>query len=477
MSPHDTPVVRATLVETWFGLLAADRPVVRQERVFLRLVHLSVASVLALGRHTITQLLVALGVGHLDWTAWYRLFNRSRIDLDAMQAILLGQVAAELPAAGPVVAAVDATQLPRTSRTLPGCGFTVQARTPKWRRGIHLAQRFVGLSLLLPRSAAGESRAVPLRWLLLRTAKTTACGDAPERSEGAGAGELIGWLRAGLDALGRAAQALLVLGDGAYSTAPVLSRLPARVVLFARCAKNRALFAPPPCRPPGRGRQPWYGDRGPTPHATLHDPDGWRDERFMVRGRPVTVTVKVTGPWLIRGAPFHPLLLVAVKGVDRGKGTTRRQRDPQFFLTSVRMTGEDEWQVEIPLPELLAWAWQRWEVEVMHRELKSGFGVGEQQAWSHRGAASVIPWLVWVYALLIVAGYRTWGYAPPPGPDRGCWWTPRRWSLGRLWQEARHELWDLGEFRPVWQRSPDAWAALAAWTATHLPAVLGCRRL
>ncbi len=62
----------------------------------------------------------------------------------------------------------------------------------------------------------------------------------------------------------------------------------------------------------------------------------------------------------------------------------------------------------------------------MHRELKSGFGLGEQQAFSDRGAASVIPWLVWVYALLILAGYRAWGYAPPPGPARGRWWRPRR---------------------------------------------------
>lgn len=477
MSSHDTPADRPSLTAAWFALLAAYRPAVRQERVFLRLIQLTVGSVLALGRRTVAQVLVALGVGHLDWTAWYRLFNRARIDPPALQAILLGQVVAALPMDGPVVAAVDGTQLPRTSRRLPGCGYAVQARTPKWRRGIHLAQRFVGLSVLLPRSAAGESRAVPLRWLLLRTAKTTALGNEPERTEGQGAGELITWLRAGLDALGRAAQALLVLGDAAYSTAPVLSQLPARVGLFARCAKNRALFALPTYRPTGRGRQPWYGERGPTPTEALHDPAGWRAYTFAVRGRQVTVTAKATGPWLVRGAPFHPVLLVVVKGVDRGNGTTRRQRDPQYFLASVAMTSEDEWDLAVPLGELLAWAWQRWEVEVMHRELKSSFGLGEQQAFSARGAAAVVPWLVWAYAVLVVAGYRAWGYAPPPGPDRGAWWTPRRWSLGRLGQEARRELWDLGEFRPVWARSPDAWAEIAAWTATQLPAVLGGRRL
>jgi hypothetical protein len=227
----------------------------------------------------------------------------------------------------------------------------------------------------------------------------------------------------------------------------------------------------------GRGRPRRYGERGPTPTETLHHPDGWQDEPFSVRGRAVTVTAKATGPWLVRGAPDHPVLLVVVRGVDRGRGTTRRQRDPQFFLASVTRTSPDKWDLLVPLPELLAWAWQRWEVEVMHRELKSSFGVGDPQAWSDAGAASVVAWAVWVYALLVLAGYRAWGYRPPPGPDRGGWWHPRRWSLGRLLQETRAEIWDLGEFQPRWRRTPDAWGEMIAWTATLLPSVLGCRRL
>jgi hypothetical protein len=470
MPAHDTAAPPSPAA-AWFALLAAYRPVVRQERVFARLVHLSVGGVLALGRRTLSQVLLALGVADRDWTAWYRLFNRARIDLAALAETLLGQVLAETPEQGAVAAAVDATQLPRTSRRLPGCGYAVQVRTPKWRRGIHAAQRFVGVSALLPRSNRGESRAVPLRWRLLRTAKTTPMGEEPERTEGQGAVELLTWLRDRLDAAGRTAQPLLALGDGAYGTAGVLAGLPPRTVLFARCAKNRALFAVPSWRP----RR--YGERGPTPTQALHQPDGWREYRFPVRGRAVALTAKATGPWVVRGAPFSPVLLVVVKGVDRGRGTTRRQRDPQFFLASVRVTGEDEWELLVPLAELLSWAWQRWEVEVMHRELKGGLGLGEPQAWSAAGAASVVAWLTWVYALAVLAGYRAWGYAPPPGPDRGAWWRPRRWSVGRLLQELRAELWQLGDFRPVWARSADEWGEIAAWTATQVPALLGCRRL
>lgn len=477
MTAHDTTPQPTPLLNTLLTLLADYRPATRQQRTYLRMVHLSLASVLSLGRHTVSQLLVALGVGGSDWSAWHRLFSLERVKLEVLQRILVRQLAAVISVEEPVLAVVvDGTSLPRTSRAMPGCGYTRHPRTPPWRRGIGLAQRFVGISALLPRSAAGDSRAVPLRWLVLRTAKTTPMGDAPERSESSGGITLIQWLRECWDAVGRADQPMLVLGDGSYSTAPVLSALPARTVLLARCAKNRALYHRPTYRAQGRGRQSRYGERGPTPQQVLHHPTGWAKVSCMVRGRRVTPMVHLTGPWLIKGAPFDPVMLMVVRGVDRGRGVTRRQREPHFFLVSVTMTSEDEWKLVLPLHELIAWAWQRWEVEVMHRELKTGFGLGEQQAFSDRGAATIIPWMVWVYALLILTGYLTWGLGPGATPDLGRWWHARRWSCGRLWQGLRKELWQAGEFQPVWQRTPDNWHEITVWIASQTNAALGARR-
>ncbi len=198
---------------------------------------------------------------------------------------------------------------------------------------------------------------------------------------------------------------------------------------------------------------------------------------MLVRGRTIPLHATVTGPWLIQGAPFQPLALIVVRGIDHGKGVSRRQRDPQFFLVTLTMTQEDEWHLPLPLAELLAWAWQRWEVEVMHRELKSGFGLGQQQAFSEQGAALIIPWVVWVYALLILTGYRTWGLGPGSVPDLGGWWMARRWSIGRLRQGLRHELWQLGDFQPVWTRSPDSWHEITTWVGSQTNASLGARPL
>lgn len=478
MPPHDTAPPAPSLATTWFALLAAYRDVVRQERLFVRLIALAVAVVLGLGRQLPTRWLVTLGAGAGDWTAWYRLFSRDRLHLATLHGTLVAQVLAATPATDLVIAvAVDATQLPRTSGKLPGGGIARALRGLCWPRGLTFAQRYVGISALLPRSADGDSRALPLKWQRLRSATTRPMGDEPERTEAQGARELVGWVRGHLDAARRVAQRLLVLGDGVYSTAPMLADLPKNVTVLARCARNRALFALPTHRAAGRGRQPRYGDRGPTPQGTLHEATTWQAAVVRVRGRTIPLTATVTGPWLIQGAPFQPLALIVVRGVDRGKGVSRRQRDPQFFLVTVEMTQEDEWSLPIPLADLLAWAWQRWEVEVMHRELKSGFGLGQQQAFSARGAATVVPWLVWLYALLILTGYRTWGLGPGGVPELGRWYTARRWSIGRLRQGLRQELWGLGEFQPVWTPSPDDWAEITAWVQTQTTAVAAARPL
>jgi hypothetical protein len=266
---------------------------------------------------------------------------------------------------------------------------------------------------------------------------------------------------------------ILALADGAYSSAPVLHRLPARCPLLARCAKNRALFAMPIRDPHRRGRRRVYGDKGPTPQETLHAQDGWTQPTVTVRGRTIPLTVTVTGPWLVRGAADHPVLLIVVKGVDTTIRQHRRQRAPQYFLVSATAEGT----LPYPLEPLLAWAWQRWEVEVMHRELKSSFGWGDAQVWTDASVLAVTAWTLWSYAQVVLAAAEHWQLEVPPGPDRGGWYHPRRWSIGRAVQDVRQELWDLAEIRPSWSRTPDAWAEMDRWVAVQTTAVRGQRQL
>jgi hypothetical protein len=475
MAEHTTPA--RPVLPALFPLLAAHRAACRQERVFARLLLLTVGLVATLGRHTLTQVLVTLGAGTVDWSAWYRLFNQPRLRQVRLERTLLREILRHVPRHAVVPVVLDATQLPRSSGRFPGVGWTRAPRTPAWRRGIHLAQRWELLSWLVPRSAAGDSRAIPVRTALLRSARTRAMGTVPLRAEWQAGRDLLDWLRAELDRVGRRRQWVLVIADGTYSTARLWAALPHHVTLLARCAKNRALFALPPRAHTGPGRRRKYGDRGPTPQAWLTARHGWQQTAVTVRGRMIPLTYSVTGPWLVKPAAAQPLFLLVVKGCERGRGPHRRQRDPAYWLVAARRAPHGTWVLPRPAAELLAWAWQRWEVEVMHRELKRGFGLGEQQAFSAAGAQTVVAWVAWTYAVLVLAGYRAWGLGPGPVPAVGGLWTGRRWALGTLWQAVRQELWQCGEFQPVWPRSPDRWGEMAAWLRTQLNATQGYRRL
>lgn len=68
-----------------------------------------------------------------------------------------------------------------------------------------------------------------------------------------------------------------------------------------------------------------------------------------------------------------------------------------------------------------------------------------------------VQWSAWVYSLLLLAGYRTWGLCgAPPVPTR--WWRGSgRWSLNTLWRAYRAALWGAHVFQPVRTPFPLDW--------------------
>jgi hypothetical protein len=56
-----------------------------------------------------------------------------------------------------------------------------------------------------------------------------------------------------------------------------------------------------------------------------------------------------------------------------------KHRQPAFFLVSAIQTTTGAWGLPVPIKTILTWLWQRWEIEVAHRKMKSGLGVGEKQ--------------------------------------------------------------------------------------------------
>lgn len=63
------------LLKQLISLIQAHRPLFSQERVFQRAALMVMAELVVFARHTITQLLMAVGLTDEDWSGWYRLFS------------------------------------------------------------------------------------------------------------------------------------------------------------------------------------------------------------------------------------------------------------------------------------------------------------------------------------------------------------------------------------------------------------------
>src|SRR5579875_524250 len=388
------PALPSLLVELW-RLLAAHRPAVQQTRCFARLCALVLGFLGGLTRPTLASVLLTLGLIDADWSPFYRLFSHERVGYDTLTRCYLGQTLAQIPAAGPYVAVLDGTQLPRSSRTMPGTAWLKNPRTPPFKRGIHRAQRYLHLAALLP-PWQGYSRALPLRFVPAFPPKAVAGAAAPCTEWAAGLAQ-VQWLRAELDAAGRAAQPLLALGDGGFDVVDLWKELPQRTSLLARTACNRALYALPPA---DARRNRRYGPHARTPQAWLAERAGWQRTSITVRGRALPLRYRVEGPFVREGAPQRPLFLLVVKGsTQEQRRHWRRRREPAVYLVNAVAQADGTWALPLSAPELLAWAWQRWEVEVAHRAMKSDAGVGAVQCWSVPATVRAAQWQVWAYAV------------------------------------------------------------------------------
>jgi hypothetical protein len=189
--------------------------------------------------------------------------------------------------------------------------------------------------------------------------------DAAPCQEWAPGLQIVRWVRQTLDEARRAAQALVVLGDGAYDMVEFWRGLPERTAAIVRTARNRRLRQLPEPQG-GRGRPRKYRALAPKPAEWLQEAHGWLPQRVHVRGRVIEMRYRLEGPFLRERAANRSLWLLVVGGAtwQAGQREPRRaKREPSFYLISAQHVN-GQWALPLPESELLAWLWQRWELEV-----------------------------------------------------------------------------------------------------------------
>lgn len=447
------------LVKQVLKLVEKHRAAFGQERVYLRGMGMVIGELLAFGQHRVTDLLRGIGCTQEDWSAWYRVFQEAgRFKEEEASVILLRETLAEVSAEELYTIAVDSTQVARDSQRMEGTSWLKYPRNPAWKISIHRAQRFLNGSWLTP-LANGFSRAIPLRFMPAFTEKAVTKAHEAQKEQVVGV-EFVQWVRRQLDAAGRSLQTILCLADGSYDKPDFWLGLPANVVALVRTAKNRALCYFPTTYA-GKGRRRLYGDPAPAPQSYLQQKAGWKIGHVTVRGHQRRMVYRVEGPFLRRTMAAVPLMLICVRGQQWTRAGHSKRRQPGFYLVNA-VFKDGQWQLPLPVETLLAWAWQRWEVEVVHREVKSLFGLGDKQCFHPLAAVTSVQWSAWVYALLMLVGYRSYSLAPVP--RRTAWQRhPRRYSLTTLLDHCRLELLTDPDFSPLLSSSSRNWRDLEAF--------------
>lgn len=453
------------LLQAVIALLFAHREAFRQERTYRRAMSLVFGELFSFARHTVTQGLLALGITEGDWSAFYRLFSRSRFEEERLANCLLQETLEHVPEKEPYVVGIDGTSIHRSSLKMPGTSWLKDSRFSAFRPGIHRAQRFLHGAWLTPLQE-GFSRAIPLRFLPAFPPKAVDA-QVPKQREWEAGLTFLKWVRTRLDAAGRRGQTLLTLADGGFDVLGLWKDLPQHTILVVRTARNRALFhLPVEGEKRAVGRPASYGEVAKKPSEWLHAGlRHWPKQSVKVRGKEIQMTYQVLGPFVRDGLPDVPVFLLLIKGMHKLVGKQKKHykhTGPSFYLVSA-VQREQQWVMPFAASFLLSWLWQRWEVEVAHREMKSGLGIGEMQCWNTRAAVVSVQWSVWVYAVLLLAGYRTWGLLGGPATPARWWKGAKRWSLTTLWRSFRSALWHTTEFRALWSPSSDNWWVKDTW--------------
>lgn len=431
-----------------------------QERVIQKARTMFVGELLCVGQHRVTQMLLSLGLGNIDWSKWYRLYSSGQFREEVASRKMVEEILrSEKGKTSPIPFVIDGVKIARTSKHFPGvflqpCPFTVGKE-----RGMWYIQRFLNMAFLAKSEEKGYCEAIPVRFLPspARTSKNLPEGCEP-KTLGEAALESVWWLSNQIRSLGHHRRQVLVVCDGEFEQNQLWNNLPPGVIWLVKTKRNRSLYFMAEKEPGKRGRPKIFGDKAGEPHMfntrKKEDLSIWK--RF-IRGKERTVKYKVEGPFLVEEVPNQPLFLIVIPGgsyVVKGK---KKRRKPMYFLVNAVKDSRGEWKLPVPVEELIYWQWQRWEVEVCHREMKSGFGLGDKQCWNPLSSILSCQWSVWVYAILRWFGYKH-RMLLTEEVAVGRWYKKRRWSIQLLLQCYRLALWhsgnELDEFFPEAPGSP-----------------------
>jgi len=405
-----------TLLSAFLDIVHDWRPVFAQPRSHLRAARQALGGLLCLGRRTLSRIIWTNGGQQRSGSAEYFLHSRSPWEAQQLFAPILRRGLA-LCHGRYLGVAVDDTRLRKTGRCIPQAFYTRDPLSPPFHPNLMLGLRFLQASLLVPlhRRAAIATRALPIRF------QHAPCLQRPRRKASAEQWKqfrsarkqynlsqyfvtLVSELRQACDSAGAAAKLLLLVVDGSFCNRTVFTAPLDRTHLLARARKDAPLcFAAP------SGSHRFYAIERFTPEQVRQDCSRpWLSTKIFYGGKRRSVRYKDLGPLYWQGgARRRPLRLFVVAPTPYFKRQSGRRyyRQPAYLLTT-DLVG--------PARTLLQFYFDRWQIEINHREEKDTLGVGQAQLWNPISVPKQPVLAVAAYSGLLLASLLAYGPAREP---------------------------------------------------------------
>jgi len=414
-------------------------------RTHRRAVEHALAWPCSVGRRTLSQSICLLGRSDQDWSADYKMFARSPWEAEQLFNPVVDEYLQRYPK-GPVVMALDDTKLQKTGKRIPGASWQRDLMSPSFQVNFIWGLRFLQASLIFPHHQEGDfsARGFPIRFHHVPAVKKPGKRATDEERKqlaalrkqhnlSASALAMIQNFRNQLDDQGAAGRTLLVTGDGSFCNRTLFKAPLQNVDLLARCRKDARL-----CFQDRSGSRRHYAVEVFTPEdVRKSDRLEWKQSRiyFGAKRRKLRYKVLPNVLWK-RGAGTRLLRLIVIAPVPYKMSAHSRihYRDPAYLLTTDLKTSPKK---------LLQHYFDRWQIEVNHRDEKTLLTIGQAQVWSPLSVPRQPAFTVASYSLLLLAQLRCFGpgrssdFLPlPKWRNR----PPRRPSLQDLLTRLRQDV-------------------------------------
>jgi hypothetical protein len=400
-----------SLLSEFLTITADWRRVFPQKRTYQRAVRQALGSLVCLGRRCLTRIIWTNGGQQRSWSAEYFLHSRCKWEPQQLFQPILNNALEHCPQRL-VGVAIDDTKLRKTGRCIEQAFYQRDPMSPPFHVNLVLGLRFLQASLLVPlyRKAKVGTRALPIRFEeVSRVKKPGKKASAAEMKQYKKAVkeknlsrrfvEMFKQLREMMDEAGGCLKILVAAVDGSFCNRTCFGEIPDRAVLLARARKDAKL-----CFRDTTGSRRFYAADKFTPEQVRQDKARqWKTTKIFYGGKRRAIRYKeVADVYWQGGARRRPLRLIVVAPTpyQKNKSTKLYYRNPAYLLTT---------DLKSPAKQLLQIYFDRWQIEVNHREEKDTLGVGQAQLWNVTSVPKQPVLSVAAYSALLLASIKAFG--------------------------------------------------------------------